>query len=71
MLSRFKRRKWWSPAFWAVEADDGARGGTAVAPGEFYPLASDAARRYQRVGEFAFQSLTSGMAPIQQIPPAA
>ena len=28
------------------------------APGEFYPLASDAARRYQRVGEFAFQSLT-------------
>jgi hypothetical protein len=37
VLSRFKRRKWWSPAFWAVEADDGARGGTAVAPGEFYP----------------------------------
>ncbi|KAH8059818.1 ribulose-phosphate 3-epimerase [Aureococcus anophagefferens] len=37
VLSRFKRRRWWSPAFWAVEADDGARAGTAVAPGEFYP----------------------------------
>ncbi|KAH8055295.1 ribulose-phosphate 3-epimerase [Aureococcus anophagefferens] len=37
LFNRFKRRRWWSPAFWAVEADDGARGGTAVAPGEFYP----------------------------------
>ena len=30
------------------------------APGEFYPEGSDAARRYKRVDEHAFSSLTYG-----------
>lgn len=34
------------------------------APGEFYPEGSDAARRYKRIDEHAFSSLTSGMLPM-------
>ncbi|KAH8044999.1 ribulose-phosphate 3-epimerase [Aureococcus anophagefferens] len=46
VLSRFKRRRWWSPAFWAVEADDGARADRGRA-GEFYPARARRLRRPQ------------------------